>query len=352
MSYFSERYDIARMRFVASAKKSGCTLWHYPIAAKGHRDEPLSIDVCRMGSNKATKALVVSSGTHGVEGFFGSAVQLARFKESKPLPKDVALIMIHAINPYGFSHLRRVNEDNIDLNRNFMRIGERHEGARPGYETFNAMLNPQTTPGYFEFFHIRAMFNIVMHGLPNLKNAIAQGQYDYPKGIFFGGKQASQSQEILTEHFHTWMGKAEEIVHLDLHTGLGKKGTYVLGVGGELTPQQDAKWRSVFGKDHVQHLEPGGELYEIRGEFGAWCQSHFKDRSYASFLAEFGTYPILKVIKALCEENRATHWGKSGQTLNRYRLQLQEVFAPKSPSWREEVLQKGLVLIEQAVNGL
>ena len=62
------------------------------------------------------------SGTHGVEGFCGSGAQIdwLRRGEAASLPVDVAALMVHAVNPYGFAWLRRVTEENIDLNRNWI----------------------------------------------------------------------------------------------------------------------------------------------------------------------------------------------------------------------------------------
>ena len=43
---------------------------------------------------------------------------LARLEQA-----GVALVLVHAVNPHGFSHLHRTNEDNIDLNRNHIDFG-------------------------------------------------------------------------------------------------------------------------------------------------------------------------------------------------------------------------------------
>lgn len=65
-----------------------------------------------------------SSGVHGVEGYAGSAVQnkiLDFFLETPNMIKDdVAIVIIHVVNPYGMSWWRRWNENNVDLNRNFL----------------------------------------------------------------------------------------------------------------------------------------------------------------------------------------------------------------------------------------
>jgi len=79
-----------------------------------------------------------SSGTHGIEGYLGSAIQLRFLHElflqnaqrlcttdnvRAPPTKNTPvkkILLIHAINPYGMRHHRRTNENNVDLNRNVL----------------------------------------------------------------------------------------------------------------------------------------------------------------------------------------------------------------------------------------
>ena len=77
------------------------------------------------------------SGTHGIEGYLGSAIQLRFLHElflqnenqlrtnnvRAPPTKNTPVkkvLLIHAINPYGMRHHRRTNENNVDLNRNVL----------------------------------------------------------------------------------------------------------------------------------------------------------------------------------------------------------------------------------------
>ena len=343
MRYFSDSYIQARTRLRSAIEKYG--RWHaYPIA----HDPQLTIDVARIGPEDAKNLLILSSGTHGIEGFFGSALQLSILENQVLPPKDTALLIIHAINPFGFANLRRVNEDNIDLNRNFMRAGEAYSGADPGYHKLNEVLNPETPPER-ELFLLRTAINILRYGFSSLKNSIAQGQYEYPKGLFFGGKASSSSMRIIQENLQTWVGKAEKIVHLDMHTGLGKWGSYVLASTRALPPETLAQFIPFFGAEHVQQLSSSGVLYEIRGEFSTFCRSLFPDKHYIPFLAEFGTYNIIKVLQALRHENRVWHWGGDAQEAKKI---LKEAFIPSSPGWEDIVLQRGVAIVEQGYKAL
>jgi Protein of unknown function (DUF2817) len=179
--------------------------------------------------------------------------------------------------------------------------------------------------------------------MSTLKNTLPVGQYEYPQGLFFGGNAPSQTHQILTAHLPRWLGLAQQVIHLDLHSGLGKWGTYRLFA--ELT--RDApryQWLSQRF-DGLLTLDPGDLVYQPRGTFGRWCQATFPDLTYDFLLAEFGTYPMLRVLKALRAENRAHWWGKVEDASSVWAKQeLLEVFVPKSQQWRNLVLERGVDL--------
>ena len=77
VAYFSPDYRTARERFRESVHGFGITVDSHVIAARGPQGEPLAIDVATIGPPRCRHAVILSSGLHGIEGFFGSAVQLA-----------------------------------------------------------------------------------------------------------------------------------------------------------------------------------------------------------------------------------------------------------------------------------
>jgi polar amino acid transport system ATP-binding protein len=109
-----------RRRFVAAVELSGASLTAFAHPMPGPEGEALATDVAWFGPAEASRLVVVISGTHGVEGAYGSACQTAWASRMPKLPADTAVMMIHLINPWGTAWSRRVNEDNVDLNRNFI----------------------------------------------------------------------------------------------------------------------------------------------------------------------------------------------------------------------------------------
>jgi hypothetical protein len=120
---FSGSYAEARTKFLEGAASLGLRIHSHLHPLKGRDGETLAMDVVRDGPADADRLLIVSSACHGVEGYCGSGVQVAALADAewreKARAQGVAVLYIHALNPYGFSHIRSVTQENVDLNRNF-----------------------------------------------------------------------------------------------------------------------------------------------------------------------------------------------------------------------------------------
>jgi hypothetical protein len=312
--YFSSHYAAARARFVAAAAARGAVRYALPIDARGPDGGSLTIDIAWIGAAQPRRILVHSSGLHGVEGFAGSAIQLALLEEDVAIAGDGALIVVHVLNPFGMAWLRRVNENNVDLNRNFARADERDDAAPELYRRLDAVLNPPSPPGGFDLFYLRAAWQVMRHGLKPLRQAIAGGQYAYPKGLFFGGQRLEQGPSRYLAWMREHLGAVEAGSAIDVHTGLGR-------------------WRQ-------ESLEG---TYEVQGGYGKAFEALAHRTRIDTITQEFGTYPSLQVLRALREENRWHHYGR-GSIEHRSKARLKEKFAPRSQSWRRFVVQRGLSL--------
>ena len=186
------------------------------------------------------------------------------------------------------------------------------------------------------------MFNIARHGMPAMKNAVAGGQYEYPKGLFFGGAGLQKTGQILDAELPRWVGQAKRVVHIDFHTGLGKRGDYKLFVDHPWGSDGANALSGAFGAHVVEPWEPErGTSYAIRGGLGSWCKARLPHVDYDVLAAEFGTVHILRVIAALHDENRATHWGGADHpSLPPARERLRDTFAPPERTWRDAVVPR------------
>src|SRR5690606_12223975 len=93
---------------------------------------------------------------------------------------------------------------------------------------------------------------VLRHGMASLKQAVAGGQYEYPRGLFFGGHGPIATQRLLAQHLPELAAGAERIIHLDLHSGLGRLGTYMLIVEDHLSDADRAAVSAAFGADKLR----------------------------------------------------------------------------------------------------
>jgi hypothetical protein len=340
--FFSEDYQEARQRFVDAAQKAGATGASLQLEAWGPTGEGLAIDIAWLGSLRPQRVLVHTSGLHGVEGFAGSAIQLHALSEPPTLGSEEALVLVHALNPYGMAWLRRVNEANVDLNRNFPNPNQDWKGTARAYHQLNDLLNPPSPPSRGGFL-VSATFQILRYGLTPLKQAVAAGQYDYPKGLFYGGAGLQKGPQCYLAWLSKNLAQVEYVLTLDVHTGIGPWARESLFLE---TPVCNRALK-MFLKSRQHTKVP----YFIQGGFSVALPRILPNTHLEALTQEFGTYPVLQILHALREENRWHHYG-DGTLQHPAKHRLLEMFLPSSPTWRSAVLQQGRSLLEQAAKVL
>ncbi len=339
---FQPDYFAARAAFRDLTKRQGGSLssWEV-IAPEEGEEEGLTIDAAVFGNGP--RSLVLTSGLHGVEGFTGSAIQLQMLLGN--LPEDIRVVMLHALNPYGMAKIRRVNENNVDLNRNFLSRPDEYTGSSSEYQRLDQLLNPTTPSGGMDFMLVRTAIQIARHGYNTLKTALIGGQYDFPKGLFFGGERLESGPTILLRALEDLVADSEKVVLIDFHTGLGKSGTYALLVDAEAGSATHIGFHEHYG-DRVQPWSADhGVAYKIRGGLPEAVVQRLGNRAQV-LTCEFGTHPGLKVLQALRSENQSHHWG--GQ-VDADKKRLLNAFKPPSKKWESDVLKGGAYVIEQAL---
>ena len=350
-SAFSPDYIAARARFRAGALARRAHLEHHPLDALGPDGEDLSIDYARIGSSDASRIVLVTSGLHGIEGYFGSAVQAAVLEEALGdwvPPEDAALVFIHALNPWGMAWKRRVNEDNVDLNRNFLLPDEPWRGLPEGYAELDRLLHPRTPPGTFDPFLPKALWLGLRRGGPLLRATAAAGQYDRPRGLFFGGNGPSPTSVLLREQLRRWFGPARDVLHLDLHTGVGARGRLLLLTRHAPDDPEMNQLAASFGRDLLVPWLPDGP--KVRGEFIPWLDHHLDVERYEGLVAEVGTVGPVRLLTALRAENRAHHHGEpEAPATEAARERLATVLNPMDPRWRKRSVLVGVRLVQRAL---
>jgi len=346
--YFSKDYASARSRFIAAACAAGARMDELPLDAMGPNGMPLATEIAWLGSDQPERVLIHSSGIHGVEGFAGSAVQLALLSSEISIPDDAALIVVHCLNPYGMAWLRRVNENNVDLNRNFVVDDTERSGAADPYRQLNDLLNPSGPPR-LDLFYLHAVRSIMKYGMPALKQTIAEGQYEFPDGLFYGGKQFEQTATLYLGWLSLQLKSVKKLFAIDVHTGLGKWGMETLFLRGSAPDQAGADALATrLGRPLISDPVTAG-AYDIRGLMSEVFDMLGPRPDWQFVLQEFGTYPGTRALNALRQENRWHHYGDGG--VNHWtKRNLMKTFAPDNSSWRDFVVEKGVSLCHQVID--
>ena len=187
-------------------------------------------------------------------------------------------------------------------------------------------------------------------GLLELQKTLPVGQYEHPKGLFYGGTQPEQTVRIVRKALPQWVNGANQVVHIDFHTGLGQHADYRLLLTDDAGSERARQIASHFGEEVVEAWD-GKTAYAAHGVMAEALRDQLGNVPYYGMTAEFGTYSPLRVLGALRAENRAHFFDQAGTaSYRRAKRQLVEVFCPSAPHWREAVVKSGLTLIEQAVH--
>ena len=339
--HFSPDYATARERFRAAARRADAALFSLPLAERGPRSEPLSIEIARLGPARARRVLLHTSGLHGVEAYAGSAIQLALLGTRLSLPADTAIVFVHVLNPYGMAWLRRANEHNVDLNRNFT---DRHteedegDGDTAVYAQLDALLNPRSPPRR-DAFLLRAGVQVLRRGRRAVQQAIARGQYRFAHGLFYGGTALEPGPRQFVAWLAEHLAAARTVAALDVHTGLGPRGEDTLLVAAGSSPPSG--WAEALGKPLTDAAGDDPTAYVVRGSLAEGVSRALPHATLHAVTQEFGTEPLLPIIAALRDENR-WHLHGEGSVDHWSKRRLREALCPADIAWRRAVVQRGV----------
>ncbi len=350
--YFPSNYEEARHKFLDAAQSVSAGIESLKNPKSGPQGGSLFTDVVLIGPKDAKNILVLVSGTHGVEGFAGSGIQTGLLHSSifSHLKPKTSILLIHAINPYGFAHLRRWNEDNVDLNRNFV-DHSKVLPSNPGYQQLAGVIDPMSISFWA---NVKSAFRLLWYGLTRgkeeLKETISGGQYMNPKGIFFGGHSATWSNKTLRRIAERYLSKARRIVVVDFHTGLGRYGDaeVILNEKKESLPYKRAV---KYWGDRVKTTTSGKSVsIHLQGTVKLALQTFVPSVEVTAVSLEFGTFSPLKVFWALRTENWLHHYGGSDHPdAVAIKTALLQAFYPDSASWKKQVWGQGKQIVEQVL---
>lgn len=339
--HFSDNYVEAKRKFLDGAKRCSAATESFLLpTVKGPGGEDLEVHLATLGSAHADRVLMIVSGTHGVEGYAGSACQTYLLR-SAPLAMTqcARIVFVHAINPYGFAYNRRTTEDNIDLNRNFIDFSRPRPLNEHYCEYARRFLPCSGDHASYQAAQARLEREAELRGgYQAIKKVLQPGQYIDPDGLYFGGERPCWSNTIFRRICHEYFAPARRAAVLDIHTGLG---THGVGEFIFMNPDLFNKWAGLFPGPTSY---AGGQTSVSAGVQGALVTAALHAVSEATAIGgalEFGTVSTRDNTRSMIFENWAHRFLYPDDPLRQESSQqLKETYFCDADSWKQSVLQR------------
>jgi hypothetical protein len=351
-----KKYLDSRARFRELANRLHAVVDSIPYPVDERPDPGLTVDTAYLGNRHAPVLVVIGSGTHGVEGYAGAACQLhfmqnfSRYADRN----DIAFLLVHAINPWGYHHDRRVTHENVDLNRNFI-ADFPAAAAQCDYSAFHAPLVANFKPlpaGWWNELRLLSAA-ISKKKRQELQAAITAGQYRHADGLFYGGTSVVQARRIWENIIEAQLGNRSCIALLDIHTGLGKPGTAELI---SYLPAESKRFQEMqrWFNGTLRSMQSGESVTSpVSGTLTEGFDRTAAMRSYAIGL-EFGTCSPLRILYALRYDAWAARQsgGDAATLRERARRKMKQAFCLDYPDWHAQLTARFDEAMAMLVAGL
>jgi hypothetical protein len=354
-NYHEDREAFTR-ELESFARRTGRELKLHRYSVDAARD--LTITAAEFSAPRPERVYVATCGIHGVEGFAGSAILRALLRDSLArLPADdTGLLLVHALNPFGFERGIRVNRNNVDLNRNCAPPGDPLFGSySPEYAALRGVLAPARPyrPSLKERLRFYAGIGqaLARSGTYALRQAVLGGQYIDPSGVFYGGARVEPEIAFFQEIFTPLATSYREVLLTDLHTGYG-----VRGHAYPLFGRADSREFRAYTQSGVQD---GGtdKAYTVHGDLVGYCYHTSKrarpDSIFNGVVVELGTHGLsmrdqLSDLQLVVAENQARQHGAAERaSTDAVSAAFREQFNPSDPAWRRAVQAVGVDTVKR-----
>lgn len=367
--YFPSDYEHSKKRFINNGHKIQNKFQNVVMKSIEVGAEKLTMDTIFIPAQKTPQNLIIiSSGNHGVEAYAGSAMQSLFIKEIlKTLDlSETGVLLIHAMNPWGFKYHRRGTENNVNLNRNFDLTNDLFAIKNPGYTSVREFIEiPKKVMSAWD----APSKNLIWEMLTNkdvtrqsLTEAISKGQYEYARGLNYGGNKFETQTLDIISLLREVATPYRAIFSIDMHTGLGDNGVLHLMPEEPTNAISKEYFSKVFKQDVDKEkydltLSSREGFYEVSGDYTTVLGKLFpgEEKIILSTTAEFGTMGNgtlgkLVTINRLILENQGYYYGYANEVVQaEVRQDFKELFFPESKKWRSQVLDSGKYLMDVVV---
>ena len=319
-------------------------------------DDGLYIDSFYLPSTgEKTNLVVLTTGVHGIEGYIGSVMLDVFFREVYPALDDAntGVLVVANVNPYGMKYFRRYNENNVDLNRNFILDWDTFDlSSNKEYPKVDTFLGPTGKIGnalwHEAGFYLNLGKTAVTDGAGTISDALLTGQYQYPQGVYYGGTEDEASTVYLKDVFSQCLDSPyENIVHIDIHSGYGPRYNMVI-FNSVFETMNEAESQAAFGYDYIIAYD-SESFYATTGDttdfFYRLAQQKQRETDLFSTCFEFGTigdafFDTILSLKYTVDENR-NHWYPTDNPTSARIIHenYMELFYPTETAWREKTVE-------------
>ncbi len=346
MTAFPDSYAAARRDFLAAAEAAGAQVRSVTFEGLAGRDgEALAMDVASLGPQSGGPVLLVLSGVHGVEGFAGSVVQRRWLERLREAPPGLALIFVHAVNPWGFSWQTRCDAENVDLNRNLVDDFAALP-ANPAYATIHPILAAPAWTEEAVAAQDAALADFAeTHGAQALTDGMIGGQYAIREGLNYGGAALAAPVMALCRLVDDLATRHDGFALLDLHTGIAAWGeAAVLPFSAECNAPLA---RALLGAKDSRFNVGAAGLARMTGILVAGLARRVAPKPAIAAVVEFGTVDRSEIRRAL-RADLALRFAPPDDTAraSMVRQRVMEAFWPSDAAWRAGLLRLGDALAD------
>ena len=349
---FYTSYEQIRSHLQDLTAQLGVEISSYPVNA----EDDLYIDSFYLPSTgEKTNLIVLTTGVHGMEGYIGATMLDVFFAEVYPTldTEKTGVLVVANVNPYGMKYFRRYNENNVDLNRNFILDWDTFDlSSNKEYPKVDTFLGPTGKIGnalwHEAGFYLSLGKTAITDGADTISDALLTGQYEYPEGVYYGGNGDEASTAYLKDVFGKCLDSDyENIVHIDLHSGYGPRYNMVI-FNSVYETMNEAESQKAFNYDHVIAYD-SESFYATTGDttdyFYRLAEQKQAEAELYSTCFEFGTigdafFDTILSLKYTIDENR-NHWYPTSNktTAQVIHENYMELYYPTETAWREKTVE-------------
>lgn len=363
-NYYSENWYEATQKFCDAAERCGDVKW---CRAENHK-----FDIPYVMIGDGPNKVVINSGVHGIEGYFGSAAQLMFLDKFVPkltpeMLKKYTFVLVHVINGWGMQNRMREVMDKkngglVDLNRNFGVDFSKPKflPQNPKYELAHDLL--LSTPDA-----VGKKNKIKEFRKAHLKDgawaAISNGQYKHPYGLFYGGCEQMTENKMALSIYDEVMKGAKSLLSIGLHTGLGRfcrkeaRVTSHLMVSHPKNHEKTKFFNKIFCVTRIEPDEAAANGPTILGDLVDCLESRYGSENVPVYTADFeigtGEFPIMSPVYKRMDMGDARYDLLNGGEISKQTFKnLTESWYPSDVRWRDAALYCASVLFNDMLDGL